>query len=178
MDRRAHDLVTRAVLAALAATALTGAPPAEAKVPAIHRSVDSGRVRQNFNAGWRFHLGDADGAEKAEFNDGGWQNVGLPHSFSTPYFQAPEVYVGYGWYRKDLMLKDVPPGRRVSLEFEGAFQTADVYVNGIKVGRHRGGYTGFPVDLTPALHPGRNVIAVRVDNIWDPTLAQRYSRRR
>jgi hypothetical protein len=131
------------------------------------------RQRQNFNAAWRFHLGDIAGAEKPDFDDRDWQAIGLPHSFSTPYFQAPEVYVGYGWYRKDLDLPAMPMSRRWTLEFEAAFQTADVYVNGRKVGRHRGGYTGFPVDITPALHPGRNVIAVRVDNIWDPTLAPR-----
>ncbi|MCS0580484.1 hypothetical protein NX784_02670 [Massilia pinisoli] len=131
------------------------------------------RQRQNFNAAWRFHLGDIAGAEKPDFDDRDWQAIGLPHSFSTPYFQAPEVYVGYGWYRKDLDLPTVPMSRRWTLEFEAAFQTADVYVNGRKAGRHRGGYTGFPVDITPALHPGRNVIAVRVDNIWDPTLAPR-----
>lgn len=136
-------------------------------------TVASGRLRVNFNADWRFQLGDVAGAEKADFDDGRWQSIGLPHSFSTPYFQAPEVYVGYGWYRKALTLTTVPAGRRFSLEFEGAFQTADIYVNGTKVGRHRGGYTGFPVDLTAALHPGRNLIAVRVDNIWDPTLAPR-----
>lgn len=133
----------------------------------------AGRIRQNFNAGWRFHLGDVAGAEASAFDDAAWQPVGLPHSFSIPYFQAPEVYVGYGWYRKDLTLAAVSPGRRYSLEFEGAFQRAEIYVNGTKVGSHRGGYTGFPVDITAALHPGRNVIAVRVDNIWDPTLAPR-----
>ena len=143
--------------------------PAEAR--AAKESAERSRV--NFNARWRFHLGDANGAENPAFDDRSWQPVGLPHSFSTPYFQAPEVYVGYGWYRKDLVLKTVPSGRRFSLEFEGAFQTADVFVNGVRVGRHRGGYTGFPVDITAALHPGRNVIAVRVDNIWDPTLAPR-----
>jgi hypothetical protein len=131
------------------------------------------RQRQNFNAGWRFHLGDIGGAEKADFDDRDWSQVGLPHSFSMPYFQAPEVYVGYGWYRKDLVLPTMPAGRRWTLEFEGAFQTAEVYVNGRKLARHRGGYTGFPVDLTPALHAGRNVLAVRVDNMWDPTLAPR-----
>src|SRR4051812_44368189 len=87
------------------------------------------RTRANFNAGWHFHLGDAAGAEKPDFDDSSWQATGLPHSFSMPYFQAPEVYVGYGWYRKDLILKAIPAGRQISLEFEGAFQTADVYVN-------------------------------------------------
>jgi beta-galactosidase/beta-glucuronidase len=148
-------------------TGVVHAAAAAATVP------PSARQRQNFNAEWRFHLGDLAGAEKPDFDDRDWQAVGLPHSFSTPYFLAPEVYVGYGWYRKDLVLPAMPMARRWTLEFEAAFQTADVYVNGQKVGRHRGGYTGFPVDITPALHPGRNVIAVRVDNIWDPTLAPR-----
>jgi len=154
--------------AALALALLTGvAQAATLAEPPVARQ------RQNFNADWRFHLGDMAGAEKPDFDDGDWQAVGLPHSFSTPYFQAPEVYVGYGWYRKNLDLPKLPMSRRWTLEFEAAFQTAEVYVNGQKVGRHRGGYTGFPVDITRALHPGHNLIAVRVDNIWDPTLAPR-----
>ncbi len=148
--------------------------PAHARsAPPASESPPSGRVRQNFNAGWRFHLGQVEGAEQSAFDDSAWQAVGLPHSFSIPYFQAPEVYVGYGWYRKELALKSVPAGRRFSLEFEGAFQTAAIYVNGRQVTNHRGGYTGFPVDITSVLRPGRNSIAVRVDNIWDPTLAPR-----
>ncbi len=161
------------VAAIVALTAASGGLVVTDTRSAEAATTASGRLRQNFNADWRFHLGDLEGAEKADFDDSRWQAVGLPHSFSTPYFQAPEVYVGYGWYRKDLVLTAVPAGRRVSLEFEGAFQTAEVYVNGTKIGNHRGGYTGFPVDITATLHPGRNVIAVRVDNIWDPTLAPR-----
>ncbi len=164
-------LATIAILATLlsAGAGTVAAKPAPAAGPAL----EAGRVRQNFNAGWRFHLGDAKGAQATAFDDAAWQPVGLPHSFSIPYFQAPEVYVGYGWYRKDLNLAAIPAGRRYSLEFEGAFQRAEIYVNGTKVGGHRGGYTGFPVDITAALQAGRNVIAVRVDNIWDPTLAPR-----
>src|SRR4029453_18174488 len=60
-----------------------------------------------------------------------------------------------------------------SLEFEGAFQKADVFVNGVAVGSHRGGYTGFSIDISDAVRAGRNVVAVRVDNSWEPTLAPR-----
>jgi beta-galactosidase len=131
------------------------------------------RLREGFNAGWRFHFGDLDGAQAPGFDDAGWERVGLPHSFSIPYFQSPAFPVGPGWYRKALVLE---PGRRSGqtfLEFEGAFQDAEVYVNGVRLARHRGGYTGFPVNITPALRPGRNLIAVRVSNQWDPTLAPR-----
>jgi beta-galactosidase/beta-glucuronidase len=131
------------------------------------------RQRESFNAGWRFHFGAAAGAEKADFDDAGWSATGLPHSFSIPYFQAASFPVGEGWYRKTLVLPKAPAGRRFFLEFEGAFQVADVYVNGQRLATHRGGYTGFSVDLTSALKSGRNLVAVRVDNRWDPTLAPR-----
>ena len=149
--------VHRAIAAPLSVSAMTG----------------NSRVRVNFNADWRFTLGDVPGAQSPDFDDAKWEAIGLPHSFSIPYFRAPSFYVGYGWYRKTLSLPAVPAGRHFSLEFEGAFQEAEVFVNGSAAGRHRGGYTGFPVDITSFLHPGKNVIAVRVNNNWDATLAPR-----
>ncbi|MEO7494907.1 MAG: glycoside hydrolase family 2 TIM barrel-domain containing protein [Massilia sp.] len=155
---------------------LTG-PSALAAEPAIAHATasqtTSPRLRQNFNANWRFYLGDASGAERPDFDDTKWQPVGLPHSFSIPYFQSASFYVGYGWYRKTLTLDRLDPGRQVHLEFEGAFQDAEIFVNGVALARHRGGYTGFPVNLSGALHAGANTIAVRVNNKWDPTLAPR-----
>ncbi|WP_211841812.1 glycoside hydrolase family 2 protein [Massilia eburnea] len=141
--------------------------------PATSQLGQSPRARENFNAGWRFHLGDAAGAQSPGYDDGHWQSVGLPHSFSIPYFQSASFYVGYGWYRKTLTLDRIPAQRQFSLEFEAAFQDAEIYVNGIALARHRGGYTGFSVNLTPALHAGANSIAVRVNNQWEPTLAPR-----
>jgi Beta-galactosidase/beta-glucuronidase len=132
-----------------------------------------GRVKSNFNADWRFSFGDPAEAAAPQFNDAAWQRVGLSHSFSMPYFQTRSFYVGYGWYRKHLYLKTLAKPRRYSLEFEGAFQDAEIFVNAAPVGRHRGGYTGFSLDITPALHAGDNIIAVRVNNKWDPTLAPR-----
>ncbi|QUD90748.1 beta-galactosidase [Phenylobacterium montanum] len=140
---------------------------------AVEAVAGAGRVRLNFNADWRFRLGDVRGAQQPSFEDAGWDRIGLPHSFSIPYFQSPDFYAGPGWYRKIFDLPRLPHGRRLSLEFEGAFQKAEVFVNGVAVGSHRGGYTGFPVDITAAVKPGRNVVAVRVDNQWDPTLAPR-----
>ena len=131
------------------------------------------RERININRDWKFHLGDAGSAERPEFNDGAWEAVGLPHSFSMPYFLSKDFYVGYGWYRRHL---DVPAGyagKRVSIEFEGAFQDAEVFVNGKPVGEHQGGYTGFTFDITGGLKPGDNVLAVRVNNLWNPRLAPR-----
>ncbi|WP_427967936.1 glycoside hydrolase family 2 TIM barrel-domain containing protein [Altererythrobacter sp.] len=150
-------------------------PPslAAAREVAAEISVPAGRARINFNANWRFALGSHAGAEDVEFDDSAWERVGLPHSFSMPYFRSPDFYTGDGWYRKEFTLRALPKGRRIALEFEGAFQDARVYVNGVELARHRGGYTGFPVDITAALRRGRNVVAVLVNNEWQPTLLPR-----
>lgn len=59
------------------------------------------------------------------------------------------------------------------LVFDGVFQEAEVYVNGQLAGSHRGGYTGFCIPITAQLHPGNNLIAVRVNNLWRADLAPR-----
>ncbi|TQE25355.1 beta-galactosidase, partial [Streptomyces ipomoeae] len=129
------------------------------------------RHRTNINRDWRFALGDHPGAQASDFDDGDWMPVGLPHSFSLPYFQEPTFYIGAGWYRRDLVLDEEQADGTVRLEFEGAFQVTDVYVNGVHAGRHEGGYTGFPVDISGVARPGRNLLAVRVDNTWSPEIA-------
>src|ERR1700690_1400718 len=81
-------------------------------------AAESPRQVIQFNREWKFLLGDHPGAQAAAFDDKQWNDIGLPHSFSTPYFAAPQFYVGYGWYRKHF---DVPAkwaGKRLFLEFE------------------------------------------------------------
>ncbi|MDP4209380.1 MAG: glycoside hydrolase family 2 TIM barrel-domain containing protein [Bacteroidota bacterium] len=131
------------------------------------------RAKLNFNKDWKFQLGDFKGAEQISFDDQSWQNVGLPHSFSIPYFMSPDFYVGYGWYRKQF---DIPPhyaDKKLFLEFEAAFQDAEIFVNGRKVGSHKGGYTGFSIDISDAVVTGKNMVAVRLNNLWNPRLAPR-----
>jgi hypothetical protein len=131
------------------------------------------RQRININREWRFLREAVPNGADPILDDSAWQRVNLPHTFDLPYFRTPEFYVGAGWYRRTI---DVPAnwrGKRLFLEFDGVFQVAEVYVNGRQVGGHRGGYTGFSIDITDAIHAGNNVVAVRVDNSWDATLQPR-----
>lgn len=132
-------------------------------------SADSLRQRINLNRDWKFHLGDLTGAEAPDFADKDWSPINLPHCFDIPYFMS-NYYVGYGWYRKTLHVEDRWLEQRVNLEFLGAFQDAQVFVNGQRVGEHKGGYTGFSYDITSALHAGDNLVAVRLNNIRNPQL--------
>jgi beta-galactosidase len=131
------------------------------------------RQNLNINRQWKFKLGDYPGAEASAFDDAAWNAVNLPHSFSTPYFQSKDFYVGYGWYRKHLAIKPEWASKRVFVEFEGAFQDAEVYINDTRVGEHKGGFTGFSMDITPAIHPGDNVLAVRLNNNWNAQMEPR-----
>jgi beta-galactosidase len=131
---------------------------------------DSPRVVQNFNQSWKFKRADVTGAEATAFDDSGWSNIGLPHSFDLPYFMSPKFYVGYGWYRKHFTVPAAWSGKSVFLEFQAAFDQAQIYVNGKQVGEHLGGYNGFSIDVTSAIKTGDNVVAVRLNNNWNAQL--------
>lgn len=140
---------------------------------AIGNAQSNGRRTVNFNREWKFKLGDISGAEATNFSDTQWENVGIPHSFSIPYFMSSDFYIGYGWYRKRFIADASIKLKKTYLEFEGVFQVAEVYVNGILAGKHEGGFTGFKIDISNTLRKGSNTIAIRVNNIWQPGLAPR-----
>lgn len=71
------------------------------------------------------------------------------------------------WYRRSFTIPASWKGRDVMLNFGAVDWEAEVWVNGIKVGGHKGGYTPFGLNITPALKSkGENELVVRV---WDPT---------
>ena len=156
-----------------ATTSSGGATSAGGSTATGGTTTPGSRQALNINQFWKFKLADVTGAQATTYDDSAWSTVGLPHSFSLPYFSSLKFYTGYGWYRKHF---DVPAswsGKRVFLEFEGAFQDAQVYVNGKSIGRHLGGYTGFSLDATSAVAAGDNVVAVQLNNSWNAQLAPR-----
>src|SRR5690349_7373334 len=133
------------------------------------------RQRQNLNREWKFYRGDLPGAERVGFDDSAWQTIGLPHCFDLPYFRTPEFYVGVGWYRTRVDSAGWFPakGPFPRLEFDGAFQVAQVFVDGEFVGEHQGGYTGFEIPIPRRPRSAEMLIAVRVSNEWNPRLTPR-----
>lgn len=134
---------------------------------------NSPRETINFNREWRYVQGDHPNAESTTYSDDNWETIGIPHSFSIPYFMSKDFYEGYGWYRKTFRLKTRDLQKRLFLEFDGVFQEAEVFLNGKLMGHHVGGYTGFSVDITDAARKGDNLLAVRVNNLWKPDVAPR-----
>ncbi|GIL30511.1 glycoside hydrolase family 2 protein [Actinocatenispora comari] len=64
------------------------------------------------------------------------------------------------WYRRDVELPADWAGRRTLLHFGAVDHDATVWVDGTEVGRHRGGFTGFTVDLTDVATPGETATIV------------------
>lgn len=137
------------------------------------QQASAARTKTNVDRGWKFLLGDEAKASDPAFDDSKWQYVNLPHSFSEPYFRSPDFYVGYGWYRRHVRVDAAALKGQTFLEFEAAFQDAEVFVNGKRAGEHLGGYTGFSMNITGDLKAGDNVIAVRVNNNWNAQLNPR-----
>ncbi len=127
----------------------------------------------NLNREWKYMQGDLQGAEKTDYDDNNWETIGIPHSFSIPYFMSKDFYTGYGWYRKRVFFTERNLSGKIFLEFDGVFQEAEIFLNGKFIDRHCGGYTGFSVDITDAAQKGDNVLAIRVNNLWQPTVAPR-----
>lgn len=141
-------------------------------------TTDNSRKIQNFGKGWKFNLGDVQGAEQPEFDDTGWRILNLPHDWSiegefsdknpaTPGGGA--LPGGVGWYRKTFVLPETED-QVVLIDFDGIYQNSEVWINGHSLGKRHYGYSSFRYDLTPYLaDPGiDNVIAVRVDNSTQP----------
>ena len=70
------------------------------------------------------------------------------------------------WYHRTFTTPGLDGGKRLLLHFEGVDWDATVYLNGKEVGRHRGGYDPFTLDVTDALRQDTNDLVVRV---FDPT---------
>ncbi len=136
-------------------------------LPARGAPVADGRQLINLDVGWRFLASDDPRAHEAAYDDSAWQPVSLPHTWNGLDGQdgGNNYRRGAGWYRRHLAVDASFAGRRLYLQFDGASLMADVYVNGVHLGNHKGGFARFRFDATGALRLGAdNVIAVRVDN--------------
>jgi len=102
---------------------------------------------------------------RPDFNDQAWEKVNLPHYGRLEPYDVSKHWQGICWYRKTLAPFPEMKGRQVSIEFEGAMQLAQVWINGELRTTHSGGYLPFTVDLTADCAAGKPVnIAVSVDN--------------
>ncbi len=136
-------------------------------------TIASSREVRDFDFDWKFIKDDVAGAQARDFNDDSWRTVQVPHDWSIegPYSDEYASGTGYlpggiGWYRKTFKLDRSLRGKQVAVEFDGVYNNAEVWINGIYLGKRPFGYISFQYDLTSQLIFGgtENVLAVRVDH--------------
>jgi beta-galactosidase len=151
----------------------------------------SPRERLLLDFGWKFHLGNdwgigqnlskagsGSGPAGVWFSDVSWRPVNLPHDWAVelPFDKTADCAHGFkalghefpsnsvAWYRRTFELPKEDSGKRLWLEFDGAFRNCDVFVNGWFIAHHDSGYGSFRCDITDVANcGGKNVVAVKVD---------------
>jgi len=124
------------------------------------------RLVQNFNQHWLFRAEPVDDATA----DDQFEPVTLPHSnrLFTRRFVDNRDYQFVSTYRKRFTLPPPAAGKRIFLDFDGAMLVSTVFLNGARLGEHRGGYTPFSFEITGCVTPGENVLTVYVDATENP----------
>ena len=65
-------------------------------------------------------------------------------------------YLNSVWYRRELTIPSDWKGKRILLHFQAVDYDATVWINEVEVGRHRGGFSPFSIDITESIHPGES----------------------
>ncbi len=90
--------------------------------------------------------------------------VALPHTWNNLDGQdgGNDYWRGIGTYEIDL--PNPTAGKKQYIELQGANHVATVYCNGRELGTHKGGFSTFRYELTPAMKAEGNVLTVAVTN--------------
>ncbi|WP_330440979.1 AbfB domain-containing protein [Micromonospora sp. NBC_00821] len=121
----------------------------------------------NLNGEWQLRQSTTDDAPQFGTNLPERVNVPFPVESALSGIQrAANDNRNYLFYRRTVTVPANWSGRRTLLHFGAVDWQSTVWVNGVRVGAHTGGYDAFTFDVTPQLTTGTNEIVVKV---WDPT---------
>ncbi len=120
-------------------------------------------TRIDLNRDWAFRT-EADAGTVAGWTESvpaGTRSVDVPHSWN----RAGNDYdhLGTGWYFRRFDLPRLPEDAIAQLNFGATFYGARVWLNGVEIGRHEGGYTAYSFDVTRHLRDA-NLLVVAIDN--------------
>lgn len=90
-----------------------------------------------------------------------WRHARVGLSWNVQ-FEDLRDYMGAAWYRTTIDVPHFGETRHLLLKFGAVDYFCEVFVNGTPIGTHEGGYTPFSFDISSAVHPGKNEIAIRV----------------
>ena len=127
-------------------------------------------VRESFfslNGEWNFRFDPRKEGIKC-----GWQNGFEDRKIIVPFsYESPAGGIGVQdecnvvWYSRSQSF-ELHEGKRILLNFEGSDYRTELWVNGIYMGVHEGGYTRFTFDITEALKKTGNQLVCRIEDTY------------
>lgn len=125
------------------------------------------REKMYLNNDWLYISMCTEEMKEEKYDERDMEKVRIPHTNKVlPYHHFDEAsYQFVSCYRKKIFAKEEWRGKHVCITFEGVAHIARVYMQGERVGEHKGGYTAFTLDLAPYLKFGEeNTLIVEVDS--------------
>jgi beta-galactosidase len=129
-----------------------------------------------FNDNWQFQKNADTSINNSLFQRSGaetsWDNISLPHTANIePVVKTAQQWQGNTFYRKFFRLQQADAGKHITIRFDAAMSEADVYLNGVFLKKHKGGYLPFEVDVSKLAEYGKeNCILVRLNNRDNPEI--------
>lgn len=126
-----------------------------------------GRMVLPMNRNWCYSCSAIPEARMKDFDDSKFERVVVPHTnIRLPWHGFDDKdYEFVSVYRRHFKLPAKARGRHVFVDFEGVMTASTVWLNGIRLGEYKGGYTPFSFELTPHLDfDSDNVLTVEVDS--------------
>ncbi|WP_307402590.1 glycoside hydrolase family 2 protein [Paenibacillus anaericanus] len=122
----------------------------------------------NLNGQWGFEIDHGKSGKERGFSEPGHD---LSGAITVPFCPESKLsgienkdFMAAVWYKREFSLPDNWTGGRIILHFGAVDYETEVWVNGVAVGTHRGGYSSFSFDITAAISPGVNIITVYAED--------------
>lgn len=101
--------------------------------------------------------------------------INIPHTWNAFDGQdgGNDYYRNACWYQKRMDLPETSDAEELYLEFEAVNSIADVYINGVLIGSHHGGYSTFRFNISNYAGSHNILLSVCVDNSDNPDVYPR-----
>ncbi|MGA9638461.1 glycoside hydrolase family 2 TIM barrel-domain containing protein [Flavobacterium sp.] len=126
----------------------------------------------NFNKDWLFTETDSHDYSLTTYSPKEWRKLDLPHDWSIEHdfsqkLEGCTAFMpgGIGWYSK-IFNTPIKENQKCYIIFDGVYNNAEFWINGMRIGNHPYGYAPIYYDLTHLLAPEskENRLSVRVDH--------------
>ena len=119
--------------------------------------------RTDLDRDWQFRADPEEHGESSGWTvtaPAGTEPVTVPHTWNVGRLHD---YRGVAWYFRSFERPSPAPGQHVELHFGATFYQARIWLNGVELGTHEGGFTAYSFDITSHLR-ALNSLVVRLDN--------------